>query len=361
MAYVRPTLVQGTGAAIGTANAALADVAGSVSWSTIADGSTLHYVIQDLPPDNKREEGYGTKTTISGNPVLQRTAGNVLGGSSGVGTLVNFTAGIQSIYIAPIGEVEVDPNVTADPTVLVTGQRWYRMDLGQFRGYVGSVVNLLSSADTNVAFTDAPNTFTVGQTLTNNTPLQWKDSSGAIRPVIKADAINALVIYAVDTVANNATIVFRDINSATLFQVAGASGFYQKTLGDGSDPVFTYTLQLAGTNPGQAGYGSIFAFHLDSSTNTERTAALITGEWATATDASRKGRLRFAAADAANSYPAREGLKIETDGSQALVGAFGVSAVAQQSIGAAATDAASTQTLANNIRTALINLGWCKT
>lgn len=39
---------------------------------------------------------------------------------------------------------------------------------------------------------------------------------------------------------------------------------------------------------------------------------------------------------------------------------FGVSEVARQSIGGAATDPATTQTLANNIRTALINLGLCQ-
>jgi len=44
-----------------------------------------------------------------------------------------------------------------------------------------------------------------------------------------------------------------------------------------------------------------------------------------------------------------------------LFGAFGVTPVARQSVGAAAIDAATTQTLANNLRTALINLGWAQT
>jgi hypothetical protein len=50
-------------------------------------------------------------------------------------------------------------------------------------------------------------------------------------------------------------------------------------------------------------------------------------------------------------------LRISSGGN---IGAFGVAPVARQSVGAAATDAATTQTLANNLRTALINLGWCQ-
>ncbi|MGH3029284.1 MAG: hypothetical protein ACRDNE_00680 [Gaiellaceae bacterium] len=46
------------------------------------------------------------------------------------------------------------------------------------------------------------------------------------------------------------------------------------------------------------------------------------------------------------------------DGEIAFLGA---APVARQSVGAAATDAATTQTLANNLRTALVNLGLCQT
>jgi hypothetical protein len=42
------------------------------------------------------------------------------------------------------------------------------------------------------------------------------------------------------------------------------------------------------------------------------------------------------------------------------IGVFGATPVAQQAIGSVATDAATTLTLANNLRTALIALGWCK-
>lgn len=94
-----------------------------------------------------------------------------------------------------------------------------------------------------------------------------------------------------------------------------------------------------------------------SDTTTFRDAAFIDAVFATATDASRKGRLIFYAADASST---REGMRIESDGSNPMVGFLGATAVLRQTIGAAATDAATTQTLANNIRTALINLGLCQ-
>jgi hypothetical protein len=105
------------------------------------------------------------------------------------------------------------------------------------------------------------------------------------------------------------------------------------------------------------GFGSGFQFQLDSSTTANRVVAEIDALWATATDATRKARVVHYVYDTV----AREAFREEADGAQALLGFLGAAAVAQQSIGAAATDAASTQTLANNIRTALINLGLCKT
>src|SRR5258708_5632985 len=107
MAYVRPTLVQGTATAIGTSNPSITDQVGQVSWSTVPDGSTVHYAIQNNPVTNVFEWGLGTKTTSGGLPVLTRTAANVIGGSAGVGVLTNFLAGTQIIYAAPLGEIEV--------------------------------------------------------------------------------------------------------------------------------------------------------------------------------------------------------------------------------------------------------------
>ena len=54
-------------------------------------------------------------------------------------------------------------------------------------------------------------------------------------------------------------------------------------------------------------------------------------------------------------------LSLATNSTNRAIGFFGATPAIQQSIGAAATDAATTQTLANNLRTALINLGLCTT
>jgi hypothetical protein len=79
--------------------------------------------------------------------------------------------------------------------------------------------------------------------------------------------------------------------------------------------------------------------------------------WVDSTDAARKARFTLRVWDTAT----REVLRGEADGSNPLIGFLGASAVGQQILGAAATDAASTQTLVNNIRAALIALGLCKT
>jgi hypothetical protein len=73
------------------------------------------------------------------------------------------------------------------------------------------------------------------------------------------------------------------------------------------------------------------------------------------TDASRKYKAIFSVYDTA----AREGLAIEASGTAAKIGFLGASPVVRQTVSAAATDPATTQTLVNDIRTALINLGLC--
>ena len=82
------------------------------------------------------------------------------------------------------------------------------------------------------------------------------------------------------------------------------------------------------------------AFWLQDSTSNAQETALITSAWADSTHATWKGRLTLNALDYNGS---REGLRIESDGTQALFGAFGHAAVAQQS---------------GDIATGLTNLGW---
>jgi len=79
--------------------------------------------------------------------------------------------------------------------------------------------------------------------------------------------------------------------------------------------------------------------------------------WSDSTDATRKSRAIYQVFDTA----ARECMRMEASGSVAMLGFLGAVAVVRQTVGAAATDAATTQTLANNLRTALINLGLAQT
>lgn len=92
-----------------------------------------------------------------------------------------------------------------------------------------------------------------------------------------------------------------------------------------------------------------------SSAVINRDIATIRHSYVDSTDATRKGRLVLSAADASGSD--KEGLRIESSGTAPLIGFLGAVAVVRQTLSAAGTDAATTQTLANSLRTALINLG----
>jgi hypothetical protein len=80
-----------------------------------------------------------------------------------------------------------------------------------------------------------------------------------------------------------------------------------------------------------AGLGVGQVWQLDSSTTANRLAAEEQALWATATDASRKGRWVAGAHDASTSSGSpREGIRVESDGTQALLGFYGVAATARQ-------------------------------
>ncbi|MCB0251308.1 MAG: hypothetical protein KDI07_22250 [Anaerolineae bacterium] len=100
-----------------------------------------------------------------------------------------------------------------------------------------------------------------------------------------------------------------------------------------------------------AGFGGGLAFNLQSSTTASQSAGLIASSWIVATHASRTARMALSAYDY-NS--AREGMRIDTDGSQALLGFYAHSAVAQQVL---ATGAGAT---VDNVISALQALGLVK-
>jgi hypothetical protein len=153
--------------------------------------------------------------------------------------------------------------------------------------------------------------------------------------------------------------------TANLLEVVENNGNVAFKLGASGKPTITKQLALTttvsdvlelghnSTATPAGGFGSRTLWKLESDTTAGREAFDTTTIWATVTDASRKARTSFNAWDTA----ARECIRIEATGAAAMVGFLGAAAVVRQTLGAAATDAGTTQTLANNIRTALINLG----
>jgi hypothetical protein len=86
------------------------------------------------------------------------------------------------------------------------------------------------------------------------------------------------------------------------------------------------TLGINSTGTAAAGFGSEVLWKLESSTTNDTNAAAIDVLWATATHASRKARMTLNVYDTA----VREAIRIEASGTAAMIGLYGVAAVAQQ-------------------------------
>lgn len=95
-------------------------------------------------------------------------------------------------------------------------------------------------------------------------------------------------------------------------------------------------------------------FRRTDSTTAESMVAGVVAEFNSNTHASYTGRLKLTASDASGT---REGLRIEGDGTNPRVGFLGAVAVVRQTLAATATDLATVITLANSLRSGLINLG----
>lgn len=80
-----------------------------------------------------------------------------------------------------------------------------------------------------------------------------------------------------------------------------------------------------------AGFGEAFRLQAHSASNIDRTTGDLEGTWVTATDASRKARVRVLAYDTA----AREVMRGEATGTAAAIGFLGAAAVVRQTGGAA--------------------------
>lgn len=122
--------------------------------------------------------------------------------------------------------------------------------------------------------------------------------------------------------------IFFKGNTTTCFVVDVGGGALARARDTGTTNV--YTSLLAGHNSSgtpAAGFGAALAFQMKSSTTENRDSASIVSTWATATDASRKARLVLSAYDTA----VREGMRIEADGSNPMIGFLGATAVVRPS------------------------------
>lgn len=121
------------------------------------------------------------------------------------------------------------------------------------------------------------------------------------------------------------TTVLGTINQTTAATIYGA-GTHSLTdsTTNAAVTVETLTKNVTGAGIGAAGLGPRLVFAAESSTTNDTSQADITATWTDATHATRKTRLALSAWDSA---AAREGIRIEADGSVARLGFFGATAV----------------------------------
>lgn len=132
-----------------------------------------------------------------------------------------------------------------------------------------------------------------------------------------------------------------------------ATGAIDTALTDTATAAASTLLTLSHNTSGTpaAGFGSRVLWELQSSTTADQSAAALDVTWIVATHASRTARLALSAYDYGG---AREGLRIDSNGSAPLIGFYGHAAAAQQVL---ATGAGAT---ADNIIAALQALGLVK-
>lgn len=203
------------------------------------------------------------------------------------------------------------------------------------------------------------NTFTGSQTITGGTVT-------ASTPVINATqtwnnagvAFKGFVFNTTQTASDSASRIFEWQQNGTAVCYLGRSGalFINQALAcAGFACADTNSMKVDSIANGAASCGSTF------------TMSWTSGNYGATKDT---GFARNAAGQVrvTNGSTGYGGIKCGTGASTVIletnatgIGAFAATPVAQQSVGAAATDAATTQTLANNLRTALVNFGLCTT
>lgn len=135
----------------------------------------------------------------------------------------------------------------------------------------------------------------------------------------------SIVIGANAVGLGGSTTVLGTINQTTAATIYGAGTFsLTNATTNAAVTVGTLTKNVTGAGVGAAGLGPRLTLAAESSTTPDTTQADVTATWTDATHATRKSRLALSAYDSA---AAREGIRIEADGSVARLGFFGATAV----------------------------------
>lgn len=141
-----------------------------------------------------------------------------------------------------------------------------------------------------------------------------------------SDSDNYSIVIGANAVGLGAyTTVLGTINQTTSATIYGA-GTHSLTDATTNAPVTVESLikNVTGAGVGAAGLGPRLVFGAESSTTPDTTQADITATWTDATHATRKTRLALSAWDFT---AAREGLRIEADGTAPRLGFYGATAV----------------------------------
>ena len=148
-------------------------------------------------------------------------------------------------------------------------------------------------------------------------------------------------------------VIAADISSLDIFN-SSLNVKYQDAATNTQPFVASWTHRPLTNQIPAASYGLQVAMSsYDDQATVDQLQASLASSWVSAAHLSRKARFALSVYDTA----AREVLRGEASGTAPLLGFFGAAAVARPSLAVAATDPASTQALANSLRSALIALG----
>jgi hypothetical protein len=330
------------------------------------------------------------------------TTGLKLYNASGTGRLAGYNATVEQVALdtdgklkAAAGKVYLDAaGVNVEITSSVFGDRSYRF-VNSSGTLQASLQGTTTSADNTISLATESLT---GKDATVQLVARAPSGKQSVAALDAASGANQARIAAYVTTAGTPTIDIGN-NTAVVSIVAGlnmgsatgaaagdinlSGGLNLGTATGAPDGGIAGTVNDAGTNtvtanltlghntsgsPITAGFGLDIGMNLESTTTVDTQAALIRTSWATPTGGSQKARVIHYVFDTT----AREGMRIEASGSAPLIGFLGATAVARQSIGAAAAAGGTGATagaydtaahrdaaiaLLNNIRAALINLG----